>query len=433
MRLAGILSILFLFLLALQVNAQKAKLVTAKINYEQGDYEIALTGLNEVLEEPQGFGDDDISDAYYYKGLTLVRLFNLSSSSNDPEMAQKYGNSLLNAHKAFEKAKELAEERSVKKIDKEISNLYYPLLQVGLSLMNYSYTEGLDQNAVDGYLALSQEYLEQTLEIGEDYLPYDLLGQVMLLTGDSIGASENFIKSIEWYERKKPAEPDMLTGYAFYRLALIERYYFKTPEVALSTLEEGIALLDSEFFRLETEKSGYERAKLDEISQHYSTTKADLDNFRLDIMMNDPELLEKSLVEFEKAIRENPRDYNKIVAYAGLLEQTDMEKAIEMYLKASTVDTSNDIAWFNLGVIYNNKAIEYLKFAKNTASTGNSIEYEKMANAELETSADYFKKALERDPNSLEVVTALKNIYLRLGNMDEWKVYDEKEKELSSF
>lgn len=405
-------------------------LTSAKVKFESGEYEDALSSVNKALDGFSELMDNDKSEVWMYKGKCLFQLYNIALSSADEEMQKKYGNSLHEAFRAFEKSLQYADERQMQQIDREMNALYLPLLQTGLTLLNYASTGNLDSATQKTYLEYTLIYLESALKIEDSYLPYDLRGQALMLLGDSLDAGISFGNSMEWYSKSKPAQPDMLIGYVYYRKGILDRYFTKDNGKALRTIETGIAVLDEEMKRLDSDEAGPIREKYDQARAQYLQVKEDMNNFRLDIMMNDPDLLEHALAEFEKALKEDPGNYNKLVAYANLLEKSDIEKAIAMYLKAVEVDPANDHAWFNLGVIYNNKGLEYLIKANETASTSQAVEYEALANSELEKAAGYFKKALDCDPNSLESVKALKNIYLRLDKMEEWKLYDEIEKRI---
>lgn len=406
-------------------------LSAARAEYEAGDQENALISIQKALEGAWELTEVERGEAFLYKGKILVQLYQIAVSTGDENMAGKYGNVLPEALEAFTEAAGYCDEQRLPEIDDEIQALYYPLLEIGVGLLEYSSSGELNESLRNEYLSLTRIYFESALNIEDGYLPYDLLGQTLLMSGDSLGAASSFGRSVEWYGRQTPEQPDMLTGYASYRKAIIERYFIHDPERAVYTLSDGIALVEKEMKRLETLKSGLPPGKYDEIRLQGIQVKNDLINLKLDIMMNEPDMTEKALQEFENVLKTNPGDYNKIVAYAGLLEKADIEKAIDMYLKATEVDATKELAWFNLGVLYNNKGLQWITLAVESGDGNTAGDYHSQANAALEKAAEYFKKALDCDPDSLESVKALKNICLRLNKTEEWKLYDEIEKRIT--
>jgi tetratricopeptide (TPR) repeat protein len=88
------------------------------------------------------------------------------------------------------------------------------------------------------------------------------------------------------------------------------------------------------------------------------------------------------------------------------ISNSDLDKAIKLYLKSSDVDEKNNLAWFGLGNAYRLKAMKYSK------------ESPKEANKFYQEAINSYKKVIKLDENSKWTWYYLGGIYQNLGEID---------------
>lgn len=125
----------------------------------------------------------------------------------------------------------------------------------------------------------------------------------------------------------------------------------------------------------------------------------------------------------KKAVQENPEDYILLVAYAQMLESTDLETAIEHYQLATEIEPDKTMAWFNLGAVYNNQAMEIMLAANEIESLEDSDAEMKKATPYLEWAFECFEQCYRINPNDIEAVNALKMIATNLNDMEAYEKY----------
>ena len=117
------------------------------------------------------------------------------------------------------------------------------------------------------------------------------------------------------------------------------------------------------------------------------------------------------------------------------LAQGHFDKAIAQYKKATEIDPDYVAAVYSIGALYYNKAANKtneLNELANDYSKEGTAKYEKLkeeVNAIFDESLPYFKKAEQMDPNDLNTLIALKEIFARKNDFDtsnEFKARMEK-------
>jgi len=185
----------------------------------------------------------------------------------------------------------------------------------------------------------------------------------------------------------------MLMAYVFYRKAIIERYGYRNNGLALATLMEGENLLNSEY-----SKHNINATLSTQQKQDFDNGMMDLIGFELDIYLNDPSLREDALVRFQEVLIIYPEDYNIQIAYASVLEDVDAMLAIDAYQTAISIDDSKELAYFNIGAVYNNLGSEvYLRgLNQDDDLIADSLYNE--ANTYFRNAYTYMEDAYERNP-----------------------------------
>jgi tetratricopeptide (TPR) repeat protein len=142
----------------------------------------------------------------------------------------------------------------------------------------------------------------------------------------------------------------------------------------------------------------------------YRKVIGDLKRFELDLYMNLPGKFEEAILRLERAIYEDPQNYDLLVAYASMIEDTDFDKSVELYKRAVAADSTQEIAYFNLGAMCYSRAKGYYEEAGLETDRKKYEMLMDLAEDYFMQSVAYFERTLEINPESLEAVIALKNI-----------------------
>jgi hypothetical protein len=421
-------TLFMVFFLNGMMVAQSSKLQLGMENYLSSDYVKALEYYNEAIGQDKALTDDLLCQAYYYRGLTYVRLHNEAFTTNDNARQKLYKDAILSAYHDFKSSLALDKGKQWKQIDLEIKNLHQPLLQEGLVSLN-AYNESVyEGNKEPDQLVRAEEYLGAAHEIRESYLVCDLLGQVNLDKGNKQDAADYFSKSEKLYVKNLPEEPDFLMAYVFYRLAAIHKP--DSIRQALDDDQRGLNLMAGEYTRFVMMRDRLTPDRAKEMEAQYKLAVKDLSSLKLDLYLSDSKLYVEALHVFEEELSESPGDVNLLVGYASLLERSDKEKAIACYQKVLAVDSVNSIALFNIGALYYEKGKEMFETAQKA---GEDKQYKILvdgADNYFREARPYFERALAIEPSSIETVQALKTITFVLDDQPGYQKYEQMEKNL---
>ena len=398
------------------------KVTSGVVAFNAGDYEKALKYLNQALEQESELKSKNVGKAWYYKGKSLIGAMGAAAQAKDTEKLEQYANAPLEAFECYQQAiaKDDEKQKFIKLAKVEMTMLYNPMLQGGLAAMNAGGNE------------LALKFLNAASEIGKTamdqdyYVTYDLRAQTHMALKDTNSAYADFNHAIELFNAHLPESPDLLIAYIYYRRALIERYQKNDLDKALASIDEGKQKLESEWKRVQDMKTKLSSEQMNAYQQQYNDAKADLSAFELDILINSPDKYQEALAKFEKAIQASPNDYIVHVAYASLLEKKDLEKAKEMYQKAIAINPEKQIAHFNLGAIYVNKAAEYANQANETDDNDLYNKLFEQMKDQFKLALTHMEKAHELDPSDSNVLTALMTITLNLEMTDDYNAYEVK-------
>lgn len=308
-----------------------------------------------------------------------------------------------------------SEETDLTNLSLSIVNSFY------FYTVKLSYSQKSSSESKDSYKkAISIG--EKSIKIKPTYTAHSLLGSNYLMLGDSVSSLENLYKAIELFSSDEHKNADLNIGYDFYRVALIERYKNNDLDKTIEIINLGIETVNKEF---ETKKSDKKSAKDDIIE--------DLNNFLLDVYLNHPTKREEALQKFEKAVKQDPENYIKVIAYAQLLEKNNqIEKAVKQYKKATYIEPNKKIAFFNLGVIYNNQATAIYKEMNQLDDYG--VEYKKLEESHISNMKEakvYFESVYRIDPKDYYNVRALMQICITLNETEEYTKYKKEYKLLT--
>ena len=198
--------------------------------------------------------------------------------------------------------------------------------------------------------------------------------------------------------------------------------------LALSSLMEGGKQLKAEFSRLNS--TG---ALSPEEKRVYDAGMADLVNFELDIYANDPSLSDEAIIRFQEVLQMYPEDYDKHVAYANMLEDVDLNLAIDAYETAISIDDSQELAYFNLGAIYNNLGSEFYLQGLNHDVDAIADSLFNESNKYFRKAYTYMEQAYYLNPKLIQTIRALVQLANSLGLEEKAAFYKQKEIELRGF
>ena len=247
----------------------------------------------------------------------------------------------------------------------------------------------------------------------QDYNMFDLLGQSKLLSGDSLAALLDFQNAGKLYQENPPEEADYTIAYTYYRSALIQNFSMANPDLALSSTQEGLRLIQREYARSQP----YRKVQM----ELFKDARESLVNFELDLLLKNPS--EKSIQKFAKAVEQDPDNYNKRCAYASLLEASKPELAIEQYRLAYQIAPKQKLAPYNIAVIYINQAASILK---STPDDTNMEEMEKInqrVKSINQKALPFLEIVHEIDPKDAEIIKTLLNLSIQLDDSDRFEKY----------
>lgn len=382
--------------------------------FEQQDFDLAIRELEAALEDPGALRPDNVPRARYHLGKALLAAY---KANGNPETGP-LGEAPVRAATALLEVRASASEEWADRAAAEVDGAAM-ILANGASAV-FSAPEGEGRSEA---IARSDRWMSKAIELRpQTYMLYDARGQIREMGGRKDEAYEDFRQALAQYKAQPPDPPDLYIGYAAYRAATVSRFDRGDPTQALSELEEGLALLETEWARTGTASP--------ELQHTYAQMTRDLDHARLDILLNTPELLQTALDEFETSVREQPDDFKLIVAYASLLEHTDPAAAIVMYERAISVDGTQSVAQHNLGAIYFNRSTALFNQADQMMDYEAAEAVQEEALAELRKARPHFEKALSLSPDDESTLQALKSIMLNLGDTEAYESYKERLQQL---
>ena len=423
------ITILSVILLSgISVQAQLMQFEQGKKNFMDGQYYKALEFFTQAISQARPGNEDMLTEAYYYRGLTYIRLHGEAFTGDDKELQKKFEDALLLAFYDFKSSLRYDKGSYWQKVDLEMKNMHHLLLAEGLKSLN-EYNDLVYNGKTDQKkLKRAEEYLTAAYEIRDTYLVNDLLGQVCLDKGQKPEAKAYFTHSIQLYTENLPDEPDFLMAYVFYRLAAIDKQ--DSIRIAIQAVDRGLNLMRTEYDRYRFMRDKLTEARAAEMQEQYELAVHDLDNIKLDLYLSSPDLYIEALHVFEEQIMADPENEDLLIGYASLLERTDKEKAIETYHKVLLKHPDQKLALFNIGALYYGKGREMFELAQGEKDSKQFKILTDEAMNDFDLARPYFEKVIALDPNSLDAILALKTIAYILDEQDDYLKYQQMEEGL---
>ena len=413
-----ILGCLSFFLIAVSAQAQDAKgeLKEAQKAFNRynldptnnkADLKTAMETIDRALATAEG---QTLASAWNAKGdiyneiatqIVTIRQLGMGDLSELPE-AEKPA---LEAFEAYKKGLELAEKKyETKDALKGIRNVQANLSNMGV----YKYEEGnYDlayqdfKSVIDAHEILKKEGEESNLDNPEEMNNQKYITGLAALNANHIPDAKPYFQELYEMEYDKP-----LVYEAMYKVTAEE----ESPEAAYKYLEKG-------------------REKYpDDLSLLFADINHALRTGQLDLLLS----------KLETAIEKEPNNVSLYTTTGNVYDQLYQKanqagdqakadeyfaKAKEFYEKGREIDPKNFDAIYSIGTLYYNKAAsmtQQLNKLSDDYSQEGIKKYEALK-AEIFVQFDkalpYFQDCEKLDPNSVNTLIALKEIYARKDNL----------------
>jgi tetratricopeptide (TPR) repeat protein len=142
---------------------------------------------------------------------------------------------------------------------------------------------------------------------------------------------------------------------------------------------------------------------------------------------------DKGLEYLELAEKQESNNPSIYFAKGTLYEKSgNKEKAMEAYNQAIAVDPNYFNAYFNIGALYFNNAVELYDKANKLEDLKAYNEAKKVADEELKKAIEPMEKAYQIDPTEKATLETLQTIYYRLQMLDKYEEAKKKLDEMKS-
>ncbi len=378
--------------LTTMVFAQKSKVTSGSMAYNNGDFEQAIRLLEEALSKPELLENKDKAKAYFKKAQSLKGIL----LKQDAALLTKYPNAAFDAIQAY---KESETYDDIKIFEKEresdllmMANIMY---QIGFGLIQQAgKMSATNPDAFPVLIEQSVRYLKTADELQPNNMGIlAILGSALHYNKDDKNAIIALEKSISLYEnRPNKTEKDKNMSSTYSDLAEIYTYSLKDMTKAMELIEKG--------------------------KKEFPDVKA-FDLLELNFYLSGDNI-ELGIQKFEKAIAESPNSEEIHLAYASLLEKKgDLEAATKIYEKVLGLNSSSFNANYNLAAMYANKAVEFKKLEDQTEDYSKAGEYAKSAETFFTKSLPYMEKAHQLDKEDIPTINGLVQVYTQLNMMEK--------------
>lgn len=386
------------------------------------DYEAAIVAADSAL-----LTNPSNAMALYYRGYAM----NMKAGATDDITAREalyteMRSNLVDARAAFatmEKAPAEAEQ---------VTNI---ILNAWGREHNKAIEYALDDSVmatVENPLDYSIQHLVNATTANPDStLSYDVLAQVYYMNSDYEGAAEAMANVIELKNPGEASEYDRLASYNF---------LMGKPEVAVSALEEGLALYPDSTSLIQKMADGLfqtgdtERAlelveglvKNDPTNAQYRLVIGTQIYQRV-MTLSDSVSTNSDLI-YDLRDKDEARVEELNAINEELRGQIDLltARAEEALIAAADIEPENPMIFNTLGVVYQNKAAALFDQRNNTIDNDEAMRLDELAKAEASLAMENYERAAELDPDNTNYWESLFRIYTSLGMLEEAEAAMEK-------
>ena len=365
------------------INAQNSKRTSAFNYFKNGKLDKAKEYIDPCITHEKTM---NVAKTWYYRGNIYLQI----ALSKKPEYQSLDSNALEVAYESYKKCAELD---SRGEFSTDVQNNYRVIasnfFNLGVAKYNVSDYLGAANSFQNTYNITLEMGAVDTLALSNVALAYDIAEEYDL-------ALEKYLQLIEI---------GYLDPLIFNSLATL--YLNQKSDTVLSEkyVAEGRALFPEDYQLLISETNLY---------------LARGDN-------------EKAISNLEKALETDSENQTIWFALGTNYENVgDLEDAEMAYQKCIEIDPTYADAYYNMGAMFNNQAAEIIEVA-NELPLDAVEEYDTekaKADGLLEKALPYLEKSDELNPDNLETMQTLKQIYTILKQMDNLKAINERIKAL---
>jgi len=415
--------VLYLLIVLLSVNAfaQKKEVKSAEKALKHGDLKTALSMIDQACKLKDNADPKTLARIYYTKAEIYY-----AKAQQDPSF---YGKAIEMYKKVIDFEKEKGLNKYSDDAKKKLAAMEKELYSVALkanqeedyatALKYFEYIFAIDPSDDNRYaLAILQLYNDKNEEAYQNlkYLydnGYTGVHEKYMITDKETGEDINAGDKATWELMKKMDK---------YTNPRIEKTPNRRPEI-ISNMLYALNKLgrDDEAFQLIQQAKAEQPDNPDLLigEANYYLKKGD--NLKFAQTM-------------EKAFKLKPDNadfaYNTAIGY---LNAKQYDKAREYFNKTLEIDPQYKNAYYGLALV--ELAPEEELVDEINRNLNNDRKYRELKNRQKEMyrkAMPYLEKYLELDPNDIDVVRILKNIYLELEMMDKYKAMKAKLKELKA-
>ncbi len=401
MNRSTLITLFLVALLPLSIFAQKSKVISGVLAYDEGAYEEAVDNFKTALQNPSDLKEKDQAKAYSYLGRSYMGIYQLAARKlTNPDtkaegeaLLKKYPSYAQDAYDAFMKAKKLDDKGRFVDGNKQ---MYVVLWQALYQQAVAAYSE---LEAYDVAKDMINKSLDLAKDLGMAQLEYNSLvlrGFVNVNQENYDDAVADFRAGLDKYnsikDQLKQEDPNIAKVYE--NLIFIYSEHKDDKDKALATIEEAKRdFPDSEAIR----------------------------DMELQVYQSNPDLYDEGIKKFEQALEKDPDNVKLLINYATMVESKDLDKAVSSYKKVLQQEPDNFIANFNLGGVYINQSKEMDEEIREIPTSEQAKLDKKMEeqNEVLRKAYKYMKKASDQQTDNLQAARAVWQIAARLELPEE--------------
>jgi tetratricopeptide (TPR) repeat protein len=364
-----------LCMVAFSAFSQKKVVRQANSAMKDGKYKDALQLINQALENPETAND---ANTWYVKG----KIFQGIGESKDTAISKLVENPLEKAFDTYKKAIEID-----------------PKMQKDVNLMLMTLNNSLLNSAIESFNAKKYEKALLDFEYNLDVNAMPVFKgsvdtAVIYNAGLAASNSKQWDKAINYYTKAKEYNYGGSSPYI-----LLKNAYLAKGDTAKAeaVLQEGFTKYNKDI------------NVIVELVNYYITANQ----------------AKKALDYLSLAKQSDPSNVTFYFAEGTLYEKMgESDKALESYKTSIEKDPKYFNGYYNIGVLYYNKAVKMYDVASNTKDNNEYERLKKLADQELTKSIPWMEQAHQIDPKEASTKETLKNLYFRMRTIEPDKDAD---------
>lgn len=366
---------IFLLFLCLMTTgmliAQKKVVRIAEKELNKGNIKTAWDTLQSALQHEETKGD---ANTWFLRGLILQSM----AKSTDSTVHNLVDSPVKQAYESYEKALQI-DVKMRNKVNLQLNDLYIAAVMAGSEAFEKkNYAKALDMFE----LALQIETAPIFKNIVDTSMYYN--------SGLAALNAKNYDKAIEYFQKAAQYGYNGGVTYSLLRTAYAEK---GDSAAALRTLQEGF------------EKYPNDLNMIVDLVNYYIVAQK----------------VEDALKYLSIAKEKEPNNSSFYFAEGTLYEKlNDFDKAEAAYRKATEIDPQSFNAWYNLGVLYYNKAVKVFDEASNEKDDVKYNQLLEQGNEILKQCIPYLEQAHKIDPKEETCAKTLRGLYFRLQMKDKY-------------